>query len=327
MSARCNGFFALSLCLATVCLGAEPQVPRPPQMLPQSAYEKSRKLSALDHLRVATEQLEAAGLAEEAVKLREVSDQLNRRVIRARAELSRQVTELQKQSEQLRRLTGRPDKILCRCCFLELSSEAAAEFEATAEPVSSSAGPRNRTAPAVSFFKNSVYKNAEEAIQRLKKSGRVKIIHASPQIVTAPGRPATALSGGEFPIVIPVGGDRTSVEWRRFGVRCKVVPRLLDTGRIQLEFGPEITHRDFKHSVKVNGLTIPGLTTRGVNTQAEMNLGETLVVSAVSNPGSQGEASLHPDLQAVVRRVNAERDTAPPENTVTLFMVTPVAID
>ena len=322
MSARWNSFFALSLYLATVSLGAEPQVRRPPQMLPQSAHEKSRNLSALDHLRVATEQLEAAGLAEEAVKLREVSDQLNRRVIRERAELSRQVTELQKQSEQLRQLTGRPDKILCRCCFLELSIKAAAEFEAAAGLVSSSTGPRNRTAPAVS-----VYKNAEEAIQRLKKSGRVTIIHGSPQIVTAPGQPATATSGGEFPIMIPVGGDRISVVWQRFGVRCKVVPRLLDTGRIQLEFCPEIKHLDFKNSVKFNGLTIPGLMIRQVATRAEMNLGETLVVSMVSNPGSQGEASQHPSLKTVVRRVNAEPDTAPPENTVTLFMVTPVAID
>ena len=327
MSARCHSFFALSLSLATVSLGAEPQVRRPPQMLPQSAHEKSHNLSALEHLRVATEQLEAAELAEEAASLREAADELNRRVIRERAELSRQVTEFQNKSEQLRRLTGRPDKILCRCCFLELSSKAAAEFEAAAEPVSSSTGPRNRTAPAVSFYKKSVYKNAEEAIQRLKKSGRVTIIHASPQIVTAPGRPATSKIGGEFPILTPQEGDRTSVQWLWFGVHCKVVPRLLDTGRIQLEFCPEIKHLDFKNSVKRNGLTIPGLAVRQVSTQAEMNLGETLVVSMVSNPGNQDEASLHPDLQTVVRRVNAQPDTVPPENTVTLFMVTPVAID
>ncbi len=327
MSARCNSVFALSLCLATVSLGAEPQVSQTPPTIRQSAHEKSPNLSALDHLRVATEQLEAAGLAEEAVKLREVSDQLNRRVIRERAELARQVTELQKQSEQLRRLTGKPDKILCRCCFLELSSKAAAEFETAAEPVSSSTGTQNHAAPADSLYKNSVYKNAEEALQRLKESGRVTIIHASPQIVTAPGQLATALSGGEFPIMIPVEGDRTSVEWIWFGVRCEVVPRLLDTGRIQLEFVPEIKHLDFKNSVKVNGQTIPGLATRQVHTQAEMNLGETLVVSLVSNPASQGEDSLQSNQQTVVRQGNAEPDTAPPENTVTLFMVTPVAIE
>jgi len=67
--------------------------------------------------------------------------------------------------------------------------------------------------------------------------------------------------------------------------------------------------------VKANGLTIPGLRVRRVNTQAEMNLGETLVVRTVSNPGSQ------------VETVNADSDTAPSEDTVTLFMVTPVAFD
>lgn len=310
MSARCISFFALSLYFATVSLGAEPETHSTPQLVPQSAHEKSHNLSALDHLRVITEQLKAAGLAEEAAKLLEVSDQLNRRVIRERAELSRQITELQKLSEQLRRLTGRPDQILCRCCFLELSSKAAAEFAAAAEPVSSTTGPKNRTEAAVS-----IYKNAEEVIQQLKKSGRVTVVHASPQIVTRPGRPATFMSGGEFPVVSITGKNQTAVEWKRFGVFCEVVPRLLDTGRIQLLFSSEISHRDFKNSVKVNGLTIPGLTVRCVNTQAELNLGQTLVVRTVSSTGSQ------------VKLVNAESDTATPENTVTLFMVTPVAVD
>ena len=328
MSARCHSFFALSLYLATVSLGAEPQVLSPPRMIRQSAQEKNRNLSALDLLRVATEQLEAAGLAEEAVKLREVSDQLKQRVIRERAELSRQVTELQKQSAQLQRLTGRPDKILCRCCFLELSSKAAAEFEAAADAVSSSTGPRDRTTPDVSFIRNSVYRNAEEAIQRLKESGGVTLIHASPQIVTTPGQPATAISGGKYPIFVPAGGDRTSVEWSWFGTRCEIESRLLDTGKIHLVFVPEISLLDFKNSVQINDHTILGLMIRRVQVQAEMNLGETLVVSMVSNPESQGEDSLHANQQTVIRQVNAEEpDPAPSENTVTLFMVTPVAID
>lgn len=310
MLARYTSFFALSLYLVTVSLGAEPEECRPPQILPQSAHEKSHKLSALDHLRIAIGQLEAAGLTKEAVKLREVSDQLNRRVVRERAELTRQITELQKQSEQLQQLTGRPDKILCRCCFLELSSKAAAEFAAAAEPVSSTTGPRSRTNSAIS-----IYKNAEKVIQQLKKLGRVTVVHASPQIVTAPDQPATFKSGGEFPILIPAGGNQTSVEWKPFGVICKVEPRLLDTGRIQLQFSPEISYRDYTNSVKVNDLTVPGLTVRRVNTQAEMNLGETLVIRTVSRTRSQ------------INLVNAESDAATQENTVTLFMVTPVAID
>ena len=59
-----------------------------------------------------------------------------------------------------------------------------------------------------------------------------------------------------------------------------------------------------------------------------MNLGETLVVSMVSTSESQDEDSLPANQQTVIRQVNAEEpDSAPSENTVTLFMVTPVAID
>ncbi|WP_231962171.1 hypothetical protein [Symmachiella dynata] len=273
------------------------------------------------------EQLETAGLTAEAARLREVAEQINRGILAERAELARQISELQHRSQQLRRLTGKPDQILCRCSILELSSKAFAEFEAAAEPVSSLAGPPNRTAAADSLSKNVVYKNAEEVIQRLKDSGQVSLIHAEPEIVTAPGKSATALSGGKFPIMIPQEGNRTSVAWSSFGVRCQVMPRLLDTGRIQLKFCPEICHLDFKHSVKVNGLSIPRLWMRIVNTQAELNLGETLVVSLISSSGSGEEDSLLPDMKTAVRWANGELDSAPPENTVTLFIVTPVAID
>lgn len=112
------------------------------------------------------------------------------------------------------------------------------------------------------------------------------MVLASPHIVTELGQSATFVSGGEFPILVPAGGNRTSVEWKPFGIRCTVEPRLLDTGKIQLQFNPEISNRDFSNAVKVNGLTVPGLTVRRVNTTAEMNLGETLVVKRVSSTGS-----------------------------------------
>lgn len=141
------------------------------------------------------------------------------------------------------------------------------------------------------------------------------MVHASPHIVTAPGQPATFKTGGEFPILIPAGGNQTSVEWKPFGVFCKVKPRLLDNGKIQLQFSPQISDLDFTHAVKVNGLTVPGLRVRHVNTQAEMSLGETLVVRTISPSGSQ------------VKMANAKSESGPSENTVTLFMVTLVAVD
>ncbi|HCO27461.1 MAG: hypothetical protein CME31_17905 [Gimesia sp.] len=308
MFVRYTMIFALSL--TTISFGAEPEECPEPQRLSPAVTGKSHSLSALDHLSRAKEQLKAAGLSEEAEQLRELTDQLNQRINRERAELAKQITALQKQSEQLRQLTGRPDKILCRCRFLELSSKAAAEFAAAAEPVKSTNGQRSHPDPTVSIFKN-----AEEAIEQLKKAGRVTVVHGSPEIVTVSGQSATSMSGGKYPVLIPAGDNQTSVEWKRFGVFCKVEPRLLDNGRIQLEFSPEISQRDYANAVKVNGLTIPGLTVRRIYTQAEMNLGETLVVRTVSPAGVQSQV------------VNAKSDTASSEDTVTLFMVTPVAID
>ncbi|MCA9014785.1 MAG: hypothetical protein KDA77_05580 [Planctomycetaceae bacterium] len=281
MSVRGRVFFVCWLSFSTIGLSAEPK--QSPALLKQAVPDTSLNQSALDHLRLAAEQLKAAGLNAEAEKLQEVSGQIRQRIRQKQAELEKQV-------KQLRRLAGTPDQILCRCAFLELTRDAAAEFAETAKPVSS-------TNTGVS-----VYQNAEAAIQQLKQAGKVKVVHASPHIVTAPGQPATFESGGEFPIVIPAGDNQTSVEWKPFGVICKVEPDLLENGKVLLRFSPEISERDFANAVQVNDLTVPGLTVRRISTKAELNLGETLVVKTVSKSKDQ-------------------------EETVTLFMVTPVAMD
>jgi hypothetical protein len=59
-----------------------------------------------------------------------------------------------------------------------------------------------------------------------------------------------------------------------------------------------------KHSVMVRGLTIPGRRVRRARVRVEMNLGETAVVNLGSDPEDEVYG-----------------------NTVTLFMVTPVAAD
>ncbi len=319
MSAHYRYCLAWLLCLATVGLGDEPHVSQTPTKAPQSVNEEVGKMSALEHLRLATGQLEAAGMTAEAARLREVTDQVNQRVVAERAELAKQIQELQDRSTQLRRLTGNPDKILCRCCFLELSSQAAAEFETIADP---SCSLRDST----SLFTRAVCKNAEEAVRSLKESGQVTIL-ASPQIIAEPGCMASYDSCGEFPILASGRDDQTHVNWIRFGVSCEVLPQLLDTGRIKLDFAPEISHLDFKNSVKVNGRMIPGMSTRRVNTQAELNLGESLVFRITSNAVSPVQEPPQAELNEVTQSAGVEPVTTVHGNNVTMFIVTPVAID
>jgi len=117
-------------------------------------------------------------------------------------------------------------------------------------------------------------------LQALKEEALLKIL-AEPKLVTTNGRPANMLAGGEFPVLVPQSLGTTTIEWREFGVRLEAVPIILGNGRVRLELQPEVSERDFANAVDINGFTVPGLTTRRVNTQVEMRFGETFMLAGL----------------------------------------------
>jgi pilus assembly protein CpaC len=117
-------------------------------------------------------------------------------------------------------------------------------------------------------------------IDALKEENLLKIM-AEPELVATNGRPATMLAGGEFPILVPQSLGTTTIEWREFGVRLEAVPIILGQGRVRLELQPEVSERDFSNAVDVSGFTVPGLTTRRVNTQVEMRFGQTFMLAGL----------------------------------------------
>ena len=108
------------------------------------------------------------------------------------------------------------------------------------------------------------------------------------------GRPANMLSGGEFPILVPQSLGTTTIQWRQFGVSLEAVPIILGNGRVRLELQPEVSERDFTNAVDVNGFTVPGLTTRRVNTQVEMRFGETLMLTGLLSMRKTGQTDQVP---------------------------------
>lgn len=106
-------------------------------------------------------------------------------------------------------------------------------------------------------------------------------ILAEPEMVATNGRPATMLSGGEFPILVPQSLGTVSIQYREFGVRLEAVPFVLGGGALRLDLQPEVSERDFANSVTVGGTTVPGLTVRRVNTQVEMKFGQTLMLAGL----------------------------------------------
>jgi len=120
----------------------------------------------------------------------------------------------------------------------------------------------------------------EAFIEALRQEELLKIL-AEPILVTTNGRPATMLSGGEFPIAVPQSLGTLSIEWRDFGVRLEAVPIILGDGRVRLDVMPEVSERDFANALTFGGTTVPALTLRRVNTQVEMRFGQTLMLAGL----------------------------------------------
>ena len=120
----------------------------------------------------------------------------------------------------------------------------------------------------------SMFLNALEAESLLK-------ILASPVLTTTNGTPANLLSGGEFPILVPQSLGTVTVQWKEYGVRLTAVPLLLGNGRVRLNLQPEVSQKDLSNSITTQGLTVPALTTRRVNTSVEMRFGETFMLGGL----------------------------------------------
>ena len=132
-------------------------------------------------------------------------------------------------------------------------------------------------------------------LQALQTDSLAKIL-AEPKLVTTSGRPATLLSGGEFPILVPQGVGNTSIEFRSFGVKLEAVPIVLGNNRLRLEIAPEVSERDFSSAVTLQGVQVPGLTTRRINTGAELSFGETLMLGGLVSTRDVGSTRKVPFL-------------------------------
>ena len=130
-------------------------------------------------------------------------------------------------------------------------------------------------------------------IDALKEEKLLKVL-SEPSLLAMNGRPATLLSGGEFPVLVPQSLGTVSIEWREFGVRMEAVPVILGNGMVRLEVMPEVTERDFANATTLSGTTIPALTTRRVNTQAELGFGQTLMLAGLLSSRQNAETAKIP---------------------------------
>ena len=126
--------------------------------------------------------------------------------------------------------------------------------------------------------------NLGATIEALQVKGLLQIL-AEPNVLAQNGKPASFLAGGEFPfpsVSSGTGGTpMVTVQFREFGVRLTFTPTITPRGTIHLEVAPEVSALDFTNGLSVSGFIVPALTTRKLNTQVELNEGQSFAIGGL----------------------------------------------
>lgn len=121
-------------------------------------------------------------------------------------------------------------------------------------------------------------------------------ILAEPNLTAISGQTASFLAGGEIPVVTQNGLNGTSVTYKEYGVKLNFTPTVLSHGRISLAVRPEVSELSSLGSVTADGVTIPALTTRRVDTTVELGSGDCLAIGGLLQKNRDNTNSRVPGL-------------------------------
>ena len=125
--------------------------------------------------------------------------------------------------------------------------------------------------------------NLGATIQALQNKGVLQIL-AQPDLVTTDGKEAHFTVGGEFPIPVPQTGSSAgaiTVQFREFGIRLSFTPVTTPNGTIKLHVQPEVSTIDTANGIVLSGFNIPALSTRKIETEVELNAGQSFVIAGL----------------------------------------------
>ena len=126
--------------------------------------------------------------------------------------------------------------------------------------------------------------NFGAAIKALEAKQLAQVL-AEPNLLTLSGHRASFLAGGEFPFPTLQGGGsgvgQITIQFREFGIRLNFTPTVTPRGTIKLEVEPEVSSLDPSNGLTIQGYTIPGLDTRRVQTEVELQNNQSLVIAGL----------------------------------------------
>ncbi len=126
--------------------------------------------------------------------------------------------------------------------------------------------------------------NLGATIQALQAKDLIQVL-AEPNVLAINGKTASFLAGGEFPYPMLQGGGAglgyVTIQFREFGIRLGFRPLLTPRGTIRLQVTPEVSALDYTNGLTINGFTVPGLTVRRVQTEIELETGQSFAIGGL----------------------------------------------
>lgn len=126
---------------------------------------------------------------------------------------------------------------------------------------------------------------------------------AEPNVLAINGKTATFLAGGEFPYPTLQGGGgglgQITIQFKEFGIRLNFTPIITPRGTVRLHVMPEVSSLDFANGLVFEGYTIPALDTRRVETEVELEEGQSFAIGGLLDNTLQQTFNRIPGLASV----------------------------
>ena len=173
--------------------------------------------------------------------------------------------------------------------------------------------------------------NLVAEIQALQAKNVLEML-AEPNLLTISGEQASFLAGGEFPfpVVQPSasgGGSSIAIQWREYGVRLSFLPVVTPRGTIRMKVAPEVSALDYTNAVNIQGFTIPGLSSRRVSTDVELESGQSFVIAGLLDNQTTENLSKVPGISAIpVLGKLFQTKVASKSNSELLVIITPEVV-
>jgi len=137
---------------------------------------------------------------------------------------------------------------------------------------------------ALNLFFFDPHLNVGASLQALAAQNVLQIL-AEPNLLAMNGKEASFIAGGQFPYPTLQGGGggvgQVTISFAEFGIRLHFLPTITPRGTIRLHVTPEVSSLDYANSLTIEGSTVPALDTRRVDTEVELQSGQSFAIAGL----------------------------------------------